>query len=393
MPTSTNDDYAGREQSLVKHYILRHYLERFAHITASKWTTITYVDCFSGPWESKKDDLSDTSFAIALQELRKARKTMAERRRTLKIRCFFLEENPTSYSKLKGYAEKQTDVTVDTRNAALLDSIPEIVKFIRQGGSDSFPFIFIDPTGWSGYDLDGIRPLLQQSPGEVLINFMTEHIRRFVSQREKRADIIASFRRLFGTEEVFTRVRQIPDAQDREDELFMAYAQRVKEAGKFPFACPATILHPDVERTYFHLIYATRHWRGVEVFKQVEKAAFEFQEQVRSAAKETARVRKTKQPSLFADEEAKLPSLRAVTLRERYLSAARDRVAEVRAGRKQVPYDEVWDAALAFPLVWESDVKEWVAEWRQAGRIKLLGLAKKARVPKREQGHILEFLD
>ena len=69
---ATNEDYAGREQSQVKHYILQHYLERFAHIIGSKWTTITYVDCFSGPWESQTKDHSDTSFAIALQELRKA---------------------------------------------------------------------------------------------------------------------------------------------------------------------------------------------------------------------------------------------------------------------------------------------------------------------------------
>jgi len=33
---ATNEDYAGREQSLVKHYILRNYLERFAHIIGSK---------------------------------------------------------------------------------------------------------------------------------------------------------------------------------------------------------------------------------------------------------------------------------------------------------------------------------------------------------------------
>ena len=29
---SQNDEYFGREQSQVKHYILRHYLKRFARI-------------------------------------------------------------------------------------------------------------------------------------------------------------------------------------------------------------------------------------------------------------------------------------------------------------------------------------------------------------------------
>ncbi len=390
---ATNEDYAGREQSLVKHYILQHYLERFAHIIGSKWTAITYVDCFSGPWESKAADLSDTSFAISLAELRKARTTLGERGKSLSIRCLFLEENASAYTQLHEYANRQTDVAVATRNAALLDSIPDIARFVQQGGRDSFPFIFIDPTGWTGYDLDQIQSLLQQSPGEVLINFMTEHIRRFVSPKEKRADIIDSFRRLFGTEDVFTRISQLPDAQDREDELFMTYAQRVKEVGRFQFACPAVVLHPDIERTYFHLIYATRHRKGVEVFKKVEKEAFEFQERVRTAAKEAERIRKTKQPSLFVEDEAALPSIRAVNLRERYIAAALNRIEEVRADRKQVPYEDIWDTALAFPLVWESDVKEWVAEWKRTGRINLIGLASNQRVPQWEEGHVIEFLD
>ena len=36
--------YAGREQTLVKHFILQKYLERFAHIVGSKWDVLTYVD-------------------------------------------------------------------------------------------------------------------------------------------------------------------------------------------------------------------------------------------------------------------------------------------------------------------------------------------------------------
>lgn len=55
------DLYAGREQTLVKHLILGKYLERFAHIIGSHWNSITYVDCFSGPWNVKSDNLSDSS--------------------------------------------------------------------------------------------------------------------------------------------------------------------------------------------------------------------------------------------------------------------------------------------------------------------------------------------
>jgi hypothetical protein len=60
----SNDDlYIGREQTLVKHIILKHYLERFAIIVGWHWDTLTYVDCFSGPWNVQSDDLK----AVPLQ--------------------------------------------------------------------------------------------------------------------------------------------------------------------------------------------------------------------------------------------------------------------------------------------------------------------------------------
>ena len=59
--------YDGREQTLVKHHILEKYLERFARIIGFTWDTITYVDCFSGPWNVQSDRFDDSSFSIALR--------------------------------------------------------------------------------------------------------------------------------------------------------------------------------------------------------------------------------------------------------------------------------------------------------------------------------------
>src|SRR5260221_6093279 len=103
---------------------------------------------------------------------------------------------------------------------------------------------------------------------------MTEHIRRFVSGKEKRSKIIDSFRRLFGSEEAFDRISGLSDPQDREDELFMTYANQIRAIGGYAYTCPAVVLHPVGDRTYFHLIYATRNRKGVEAFIETEKAAF-----------------------------------------------------------------------------------------------------------------------
>jgi len=77
-PEYRRELYRDREQSYVKHVILRTYLERFAHIIGSWADSITYVDCFSGPWQTKSEEFRDTSFGIAIDELRKARQNLLE---------------------------------------------------------------------------------------------------------------------------------------------------------------------------------------------------------------------------------------------------------------------------------------------------------------------------
>jgi three-Cys-motif partner protein len=173
----TNDSlYEGREQTLVKHFILRNYLFRLAIIVGSWRKAINYIDCFSGPWNVRGENYEDSSFGIALAELRKARGTLAARSIALKLRCFFLEQDPNAFLKLSAFGEKATDVEVVTNNKRLEDAVEDILTFHRRAVS-GFPFIFIDPTGWTGFPLNTIRPLLNLKPGEVLINFMTWHAR------------------------------------------------------------------------------------------------------------------------------------------------------------------------------------------------------------------------
>ncbi len=64
------EHYEGREQGFVKHSLLDKYLEEFAIKISSNWNEIIYIDAFAGPWGSKAEDLSDTSFCIALKRLK-----------------------------------------------------------------------------------------------------------------------------------------------------------------------------------------------------------------------------------------------------------------------------------------------------------------------------------
>lgn len=385
---SNGELYSGREQTLVKHFILQRYLERFAYIVGSRWDVLTYVDCFSGPWNARSEKFEDSSFAIALRELRKARDALAKHRgRNVQLRCFFLEKNRTAYAKLKEFANSVTDAKIDTRNATLEESISDITDFVRRGGTNAFPFVFIDPMGWTGFEMETITPLLRLNPGEVLINFMTGHIRRFLdSPQEETQD---SFKRLFGSGLFRAKVQGLAQLE-REDAAVEEYARNAKSIGGFNFGCNAIVLHPEMDRTHFNLIYLTRNLKGIEVFKDAEKKAMQVQETARAEAQQRKRVARKGQSELFGSKELH-DSTHYESLRERYLAKAHRKVLLALESKCRLLYDDVWTLALSEPMAWESDLKRWIEEWKEEGRLGVVGLQPRQRVPRLGEENYLNW--
>jgi three-Cys-motif partner protein len=379
------DLYAGRGQTLVKHSILQKYLERFAHIVCSvrsRWDSITYVDCFSGPWQQQSEQLEDTSFSIALGELRKARKTLAGQGKNIRIRCFFLEEDPAAYAKLKGFSDAIQDAEIKTVNSKFEEAIPDILAFVKQDNR-SFPFYFIDPTGWSGFSMKAIAPLLAH--GEVLINFMMGHIIRFLDSDQGKTQ--ESFKDLFGSLDFKTKIQGL-EGQDREDAVVEAYIHSLRTTGGFSRTCNAIVLRPDEDRTHFHLIYATRSPKGVEVFKEAERKGMEVQEKARAKAALQRREAETGMMDLFG-EAGPSDTQHYDGLRDRYLAKAKAKILGALQQRVRVSYDEVLELMDSEPMTWESDLKDWIGTWVKDGRLLIEGLQGRQRVPKRESDHTL----
>ncbi len=375
--------YLGREQSLVKHLILQSYLERFAHIIGSWSDAITYVDCFSGPWKERSQELKDTSFSIALEELRKAQKTRQKLGKSLKLRCFFLEKDPKAYAKLKEFADGITDVDIAHKNAALEDSIDDIMKFTRK--VKSFPFIFIDPTGWTGFGMDVISPLLRLEPGEVLINFMTGHILRFIESSDLRTQ--ESFVNLFGSASFKNRLKEL-EGLDREDAAVEEYCKNVAKMGRFSFVSKAIVLHPEHDRTHFHLIYATRNSTGIKVFKEAEKKAMTEMRHVRAEARQRKSEAKTLQPSFFEPEVLYSTSY-FDELRDRYLAKAKLSIVHKLKQAGRIPYDDAWASVLSEPLAWESDLNDWIKDWEETEQVVVQGKRSPRQKPHRGENNIL----
>lgn len=195
---------------------------------------------------------------------------------------------------------------------------------------------------------------------------------------------------MFGSAD-FTQRVQGTSMLDKEDALIGEYFRNLKARGRFEHVAAAMVLDPDISRTAFHLIYATRNIVGLQVFKAAEKSAMNTM----LAAQEAAALRKRQtdkvQGDLFGPIDVIVPKHHA-TLRARYGAMARELVTSLLSSKKTISYDVAWRAALSFPLVWESDLKEWIAGWRLDGSVTVSGLGARERVPKLDHNHMLTFV-
>lgn len=369
--------YRGREQTYLKHFFLERYLERVAYNIGSFASDFVYVDGFSGPWKSEHEAFEDTSFVIAIDQLRRVRSGLSKLNRTPRIRCLFIEENPAAFDALQQAVGGVTDIEVNALQGEFERLIPDILKFI----SRSFSLVFIDPTGWTGFGLHKITPILQHKPGEVLINFMFDHINRFLD--DPRPEIAASFEELFGGPGWENAVK---GGAQREDAIVELYRERMRAAGRFTHATSTRILKPTSDRSYFYLIYGTRHVKGLLEFRGVERKAVDEQERIRLGAKQDHRVKRTNQTELFsAAVLAGPPSFEEA--RAAQLSAAGARLRHLLRTKSRVKYETALADVLEMPLVWESDLRQLLTDMRIAGEIDIQGLKPRERTPK--PGHIL----
>lgn len=140
-------------------------------------------------------------------------------------------------------------------------------------------------------------------------------------------------------------------------------------------------------KTHFHLIYGTHHIRGIQKFKEAEKKAMKAMEAARAEAQQRKR-EEDGQLALFGSQELHDPT-HYESLRERHLSASKTRLQEQLMLKRRVPYDQAYVDALKSPLTWETDLKDWIREWRDALLLEVEGLSEGQRVPSVEKGHTL----
>lgn len=358
--------YRGREQTYLKHFFLERYLERVAFNIAFRRPVFTYVDCFSGPWESKDEKREDASFMIALARLRRVREALAEKGAHPRFRCVFIESDRVAFESLRKAVSTVDDFDIELIHGDFECSVDDVVERV----GDSFALLFIDPTGWTGFALETIKPLFELD-GEVIVNFMFDHINRFIGTDEHDT----TFDALFGGNEWKSITA------DREEALLALYQRRLKEVGGFRFATRTRILKPLADRVYFYLVYGTRHPKGLVEFRGVERQFLEEQERVRAGAKQSRRVDRSGQMELFNDLSAGGSARALDEARSFAADAATGELLRALERGRSVGYWQAIAPMLEVPLVHLSAAKRIARSLHDEGKLRIDGLEGRQRLP------------
>jgi three-Cys-motif partner protein len=362
--------YKDREQTYLKHLFLERYLDTVGYHIGYYHTEFIYVDCFAGPWRAVDQDLGDTSIRISLERLNSVRNGLAQQQRHPLIRAIFVEESSTAFAMLQQMLQEHRG---EIRTIALPGSFEQNIAGILDQIRSTFTFFFVDPTGWTGFAMDNLRPILQRRQGEVMINFMYDAINRFLSFKSPSNE--NSLDRCFGT----PTWRAIREAPDRESAAVDLYMQQVRSVGDFAYVTSSRILKPLSERAYFHLIYATRNPKGVVEFRKVEKKVVEAQESVRATAQRQHREQRRGQSEFeftYDDPSGAFQQERSQQL----LKAQAKVLALLRNG--PMKYEVLQPRVLELRLVWNSDLNKILTDGQKEGRILIDGLGPRERTPK-----------
>lgn len=362
--------YKDREQTYLKHFFLEQYLETVAYHIGFSQKEFVYIDCFSGPWRTADEELGDTSIRIALDRLNSVRDGLARQNKYPSIRAIFVEKSPSAFITLQQVLQEHGGAV---RTTALPGSFEENIDIILNQIGSTFAFFFVDPTGWSGFAMDNLRPILERTKGEVMINFMYDFINRFLNFQD--AGNEESLDRCFGTR----AWRSVRDRPDREVALVNLYVEQVRTTGSYPYATSSRILKPLHDRAYFHLVYATRSPKGVEKFRDTEKKTVTEAQSVREKAQRARREHKSGQSEI--DFGSDLPSREFRDGRADQLRKADAKLMELLTNGP-IPYEILQPQILQLPLVWNSDLNDILLQGQRSGRFEIEGLGPRERTPK-----------
>lgn len=365
------EHYAGREQALVKHHFLKHYLESLIHKIASSYSEVVYVDGFSGPWQNRGQQFEDTSFGIALQALTHAKRSwanMAQKPRVVRMTAHLVERDPAAFARLAELQMLFPEVEVITHSGDFTAIAPKIASLIR---SDAFSFVLVDPKGFS-LDLTALKLLIARPQCEVIFNFMFDFVNRFALFDNP--TIAPMLDRLIPTEDWRAPLRALekdPTAtpERRKRVIVEAFEQAVSKIGGYRYVADVDVRRPDRDRTLYFLFYGTRQTAGIRVFRDCQVKSLGVQADVIGRKRVADKAASSSQLELLGSMLEMAPDRNKEFLAGEASKAEASLLQIVPRNGRGEPWGRVWPNVLARHAIRLSELNKLANQHRKDGRL------------------------
>ncbi len=248
-----------------KHEILREYLKPWFPILSRFDGRIVYLDGFAGPGVYSKGEEGSPVIAIRTAVEHSMRKHFK------KIVFWFIEKDKDRCNKLQEVLKskfpelenKEDDqILYHVQKSEFAQSLEETLDQLENDGAKLAPtFAFLDPFGFSGLPMNLIQRMLNYNKCEVLVTFMSGFVLRFHDELRENA-----LNGLYASSS-WKDVDDYETPDEKRKFLLELYVQQLKNVGGAKFVRTFEMIGSD-NNTIYHLVYGTKHWRGLEVIKR-----------------------------------------------------------------------------------------------------------------------------
>ncbi len=274
------------EHSKVKHELLRSYIGTWMAIMFNQQEKLgitpqlLFLDGFAGPGIYYEDDRkSSTCKGSPLIVGEIANKFIDENeKREFSIIC--IDKNQKCVEMLnKGLHKldkhKQEweayQGEFDLKINELLDDLEETKSTLRPS------FFFIDPFGYSGFDINTLKRILKYDRSELFINFMIYDIIRFIEADHSQQRM----KELFGCGD-FSDVSEYTNSEEKQQFLVSLYCKQLRDYAGARYVMSFRINTPGMgTRPRYYLIHASNHIKALIEMKnnmaKVSDAPYRFE--------------------------------------------------------------------------------------------------------------------
>ncbi|WP_162788684.1 three-Cys-motif partner protein TcmP [Amycolatopsis albispora] len=248
-----------------KHDILAYYLDGW-YPTLSRWNgRILFLDGFAG--RGRYTNKAEGSPLIALKHLLDHQYYPHMTHREFVF--LFIEADADNVASLQAEIDKlkaqrapwPDKIKVHVEHAAFDESATSLIDYLKQQKKSLAPtFAFVDPFGYSGLPMDTLASLLSYDKTEIFVNFMVNHVNRFITREGQES----AMRSLFGMD--VGDILSDFNGENRIEHLKDVYERQLKKLAGFDHV-QSFAMKNSTGNVGYYMIHGTRHIKGVKLMK------------------------------------------------------------------------------------------------------------------------------